>query len=221
MCKASTKTGPLEVTMYNIHAKQVQQYAQKSASNMADVALMTVLSIRQPWMLVGKQLQDVRTNKALAKSLWGGKKNTYLYLQANKHFMYGQMMAIINSNKTEASKAISLMKLFLKVDGLGIAKAGFMCQLTAGLVGCMDSHNIKMYNLNAKDFEISKNPKTLKGIETNLKKIRNYIQICNEYGTDNLWNSWCSLIATKSTKWRDANHVSEVHYTYLTGEEVK
>ena len=192
--------------MYNIHAKQVQQYAQKSASNMADVALMTVLSIRQPWMLVGKQLQDVRTNKALAKALWGGKKNTYLYLQANK---------------TEASKAISLMKLFLKVDGLGIAKAGFMCQLTAGLVGCMDSHNIKMYNLNAKDFEISKNPKTLKGIETNLKKIRNYIQICNEYGTDNLWNSWCSLIATKSTKWRDANHVSEVHYTYLTGEEVK
>ena len=204
--------------MYINHAVAVQQYAQVSASNLSDVTLMGVLSIRQPWLNIGNQMIDVRTNKLSAKALWGFKKDTYIYLESNKHKMYAQMMAVINSNKTDASKAMSLMKIFLRVDGLGMAKAGFMCQLTAGLVGCMDSHNLKMYNLDAKDFVLAKNPKTIKSLDANVKKIRNYIQICNEYGTENLWNSWCSFLATKSTKWRDANHVSEVHYSYLIGE---
>ena len=204
--------------MYEVHAVAVQQYAQKSASNLSDVTLMAVLSIKQPWLSIGNQLKDVRTNRLEAKALWGFKKATYIYLESNKHKMYAQMMAVINSNKTDASKAMSLMNIFLRVNGLGMAKAGFMCQLTAGLVGCMDSHNLKMYNLDAKDFALAKNPKTIKSLDTNVKKIRNYVQICNEYGTENLWNSWCSFLATKSTKWRDSNHVSEVHYTYLTGE---
>jgi len=206
--------------MYQDHAVAVQQYAKESASNLSDVTLMGVLSIRQPWLNIGTQMIDVRTNKLNAKSLWGFKKDTYIYLESNKHKMYAQMMAVINSNKTDASKAMSLMKIFLRVDGLGMAKAGFMCQLTAGLVGCMDSHNLKMYNLDAKDFVLAKNPKTIKSLDANVKKIRNYVQICNEYGTENLWNSWCSFLATKSTKWRDANHVSEVHYSYLTGEKL-
>ena len=205
--------------MYINHAVAVQQYAQVSASNLSDVTLMGVLSIRQPWLNIGTQMIDVRTNKLGAKALWGFKKDTYIYLESNKHKMYAQMMAVINSNKTDASKAMSLMKIFLRVDGLGMAKAGFMCQLTAGLVGCMDSHNLKMYNLDAKDFVLAKNPKTIKSLDANVKKIRNYVQICNEYGTENLWNSWCSFLATKSTKWRDANHVSEVHYSYLIGEK--
>ena len=205
--------------MYKVHAVAVQQYAQKSASNLSDVTLMAVLSIKQPWLSIGNQLKDVRTNKLSAKALWGFKKDTYIYLESNKHKMYAQMMAVINSNKTDASKAMSLMNIFLRVNGLGMAKAGFMCQLTAGLVGCMDSHNLKMYNLDAKDFVLAKNPKTIKSLDTNVKKIRNYVQICNEYGTENLWNSWCSFLATKSTKWRDANHVSEVHYSYLMGEQ--
>tara|TARA_R100000544_G_scaffold31212_1_gene17513 strand:- start:533 stop:1153 length:621 start_codon:yes stop_codon:yes gene_type:complete len=206
--------------MYQDHAVAVQQYAQVSATNLSNVNLMAVLSIRQSWLNIGTQMIDVRTNKLGAKALWGFKKDTYIYLESNKHKMYAQVMAVINSNKTDANKAMSLMKIFLRVDGLGMAKAGFMCQLTAGLVGCMDSHNLKMYNLDAKDFVLAKNPKTIKSLDANTKKIRNYIQICNEYGTENLWNSWCSFLATKSTKWRDANHVSEVHYSYLIGAKV-
>ena len=47
------------------------------------------------------------------------------------------MLAVINStNLTDHAKAISLMKIFLKIPGLNLAKAGFVCQLVAGLVGC-------------------------------------------------------------------------------------
>ena len=113
LLKTSKQQQPkLQVTiMYNIHGIQVQNYAQISADNMADVTLMTVLSIRQQWLNIGKQLKDVRANKSNAKSLWGGKKKTYQYLQANKSMMYGQMMAVINSSKTDASKSMSLMKI--------------------------------------------------------------------------------------------------------------
>ena len=105
---------------------------------MADVILMVVLSIQQNWLGVGDQIADVRKNKIDSKFLWGNKIHTYKYLQTHKHKMYAQMRAVINSNKSDNDKAISLMGIFLKVNGLGIPKAGFACQLTAGLVGCMD-----------------------------------------------------------------------------------
>ena len=58
-----------------------------------------------------------------------------------------------------------------------------------------------------------------KAKENNKRKIENYITLCHDYGTENLWNSWCSMIAAKyPTDFIDGNHVSEVHYTYLTGE---
>ena len=204
--------------MYKIHAKAVQEYAQRSADNMADVILMVVLSIQQNWSGVGDQLKDVRENKVDSRFLWGNKGKTYKYLATHKHFIYGQMLAISHSNLSDKDKALSLMTIFLKIPGLGLPKAGFTCQLIAGLVGCMDVHNIRMYNLDAKALTLAKDPKGDKAKATNHNKIVNYIDLCTTYGTENLWNSWCNFLATKSVKWQDGNHVSEVHYTYLTGE---
>ena len=199
--------------MYQQHATKIQAYAQRNASNMADTGTMTFLSVRQPWFNVGDQLQDVRVNKADSSYLWGFKKDSYNYIIANKHKIHGQMMAVINSNKSDDDKALSLMKVFLRVPGLGLSKAGFMCQLCAGLVGCMDVHNIKLYGLDVKDLTL---PKKLKSQAKKEEKIKKYITICHDYGTESLWNSWCDHLATKSAKWTDRFHVSEVHYTYLT-----
>ena len=203
--------------MYNTHGLKCQKYAQRSADNMADVTLMVVLSIQQNWLSIGNQLADVRANKSESKFLWGNKIKTYEYLEANKQKIYAQSMAVINSKQTDTQKSISLMNIFLRIDGLGLPKAGFMCQLVAGLVGCMDTHNIKLYGLDPKSLALSKNPKTQKGLDTNNQKILAYITLCHNYGTENLWNSWCSLLATKSKRWVDSNHVSEVHYRYLVG----
>jgi hypothetical protein len=204
--------------MFNTHCKAVQEYSQRSATNMSDTVLMVVLSIQQNWLGVGDQLTDVRLNKSESRFLWGNKGKTYSYLKSNQHKVYAQVMAVINSKQTDFMKSISLMNIFLRVDGLGLAKAGFCCQLIAGLVGCMDTHNIRMYGLDTKDLALAKNPKTQKGIDANSDKIDKYIGLCADYGCENLWNSWCDFVATKSKRWQDGNHVSEVHYTYLTGE---
>ena len=206
--------------MFRIHNPKINSYAQRNANNLADVIIMVSLSIQQRWSRVGDMLSNVRLNKDNSLFLWGNKKETYKYITSQKHFIHGSMLAVINStNLTDHAKSISLMKIFLKIPGLNLAKAGFVCQLSAGLVGCMDIHNIKTYGVAAKSLEYNKNCTTSRGLDNNRKKLIKYINLCHDYGTENLWNSWCSMIATKYPKtFVDNNHVSELHYTYLTGE---
>tara|TARA_R100000278_G_scaffold91020_1_gene69375 strand:- start:1771 stop:2385 length:615 start_codon:yes stop_codon:yes gene_type:complete len=198
--------------MYNIHAKAVQDYARLSSDNLSDVILMVVLSIQQPWYTVGDQLKDVRRWGIGSKFIWGNKIKTYNFLMSRKDFIYSQYLAVLNSSKSDDDKALSLMNVFLQIDGLGLAKAGFVCQLTAGLVGCIDVHNIRMYNIPKKDLAFSKSikSKTLRD-----KKISNYISVCHTIGTENLWDTWCCSLATKTKRFEDGFHVSKVHYDFL------
>ena len=202
--------------MYTVDATNCQRYGQASHDNMEDVTLMVVLSIQQNWLSVGDQLADVSRWGIESKFLWGNKRKTYEYLQDNSYQLYTDAMVVINSGDSDRDKARALMEVFLRVDGLGIPKAGFMCQLMAGLVGCMDVHNIRLYGLDIKDLSLSKNPKTSKGIDANNKKVLAYIDMCHDIGTEKLWNNWCNFLATKSKRWIDGDHVSAVHYSYLT-----
>lgn len=198
--------------MYSIHAKAIQDYAKESSDNLADVITMVVLSIQQPWSAVGKQMADVKLNGRNSKFLWGNKGRTYDYITKRKGFIFNQFLAVINSNKSDADKAYSLMNIFLRIDGLGMVKAGFVCQLTAGLVGCIDLHNIRLYGI---DEKVLKLPKSLKSKHIRDEKINKYISICHNIGTENLWDTWCNFLATKNSMWSNGFEVSKVHYDYL------
>ena len=198
--------------MYSVHAKAIQDYAKESSDNLADVITMVVLSIQQPWSAVGKQMADVKLNGRNSKFLWGNKGRTYDYITRRKGFIFNQFLAVINSNKSDAEKAYSLMNIFLRIDGLGMVKAGFVCQLTAGLVGCIDLHNIRLYGI---DEKVLKLPKSLKSKNIRDEKINKYISICHNIGTENLWDTWCNFLATKNSVWSNGFEVSKVHYDYL------
>jgi hypothetical protein len=203
--------------MYDIHAVNIKKFSKESPENLADVILMVVLSIQQDWKSVGKQIQDVKEHGAESRFLWGNKAKTYKYLAARKNFLFSQFLAVINSNKTDGDKALSLMKIFLQVPGLGLVKAGFCCQLTAGLVGCIDLHNIRLYGISENHLKISMKVKNKELIR---QKINNYVSICHNIGTEKLWNNWCEHLSTKNSFWRDGFHVSEVHQQYLNLGEV-
>ena len=200
--------------MYDIHAKNIQKYAEINANNLANVITMVVLSIQQDWRSVGKQLLDVREHGLDSRFLWGNKKQTYKFLESRKHILFSQFKAVLNSNKTDSEKALSLMQIFLRVPGLGLAKAGFVCQLAAGLVGCIDVHNIRLYGIDPNHLKVSMKVKNKELVKT---KINNYINICHAIGTEKLWNNWCEYLSTKNKTWRDGFHVSEVHEQYLMG----
>ena len=198
--------------MYSVHAKAIQDYAQKSSDNLADVIIMVVLSIQQPWKNVGLQMAEVKLNGRASKFLWGNKGRTYEYVMKRKGFIFNQFLAVVNSNKSDSDKAYSLMNIFLRIDGLGMVKAGFVCQLSAGLVGCIDLHNIRLYGI---DEKILKLPKSLKSKDIKDEKINKYISICHNIGTENLWDTWCNSLATKNSVWSNGFEVSKVHYDYL------
>ena len=198
--------------MYINHAKAIQDYAKQSSNNLVDVITMVVLSIQQPWLSVGDQMADVKQNGLDSKFLWGNKRKAYTYITKRKDFIYNQYLAVINSNKSDDDKAYSLMNIFLRVEGLGMVKAGFVCQLSAGLVGCIDLHNIRLYGI---DEKVLKLPKSLKTKELRDDRINKYISICHNIGTENLWDTWCDYLSTKSPKWSDGFEVSKVHYDYL------
>ena len=198
--------------MYLTHATEVQKFSKISSSNLADVILMVVLSIQQPWYAVGNQLKDVKLNGISSKFIWGYKAKTYKSLMSRKEFIYSQYLAVLNSNKPDDDKALSLMNVFLQIDGLNMAKAGFVCQLSAGLVGCIDIHNLRMYSIPLKDLKLAKSVKS-KAIKN--RRVMNYISICHDIGTEKLWNTWCNTLATKSKRFEDGFHVSQVHYSYL------
>jgi len=198
--------------MYNIHAKAIQDYAKQSSNNLVDVITMVILSIQQPWLSVGNQMADVKVNGIDSKFLWGNKRKAYGYITKRKAFMHNQYLAVINSNKPDNDKAYSLMNIFLRVEGLGMVKAGFVCQLSAGLVGCIDLHNIRLYGI---DEKVLKLPKSLKTKELRDDRINKYISICHNIGTEKLWDTWCNYLSTKSPKWSDGFEVSKVHYDYL------
>ena len=189
-----------------------KDYSRLSSDNLSDVILMVVLSIQQPWYAVGDQLKDVKRWGIGSKFIWGNKIKTYNFLMSRKDFIYSQYLAVLNSSKSDDDKALSLMNVFLQIDGLGLAKAGFVCQLTAGLVGCIDVHNIRMYNIPKKDLAFSKSIKS-KALKD--KKISNYISVCHTIGTENLWDTWCCSLATKTKRFEDGFHVSKVHYDFL------
>ena len=183
---------------------KINEHCQQSADNNADMVMMVVLSIQQPWHAVGVQMRDDKALGAESRFVWGNKRKTFDWLQEHKEALYRDAM----DSKTDSE----LMQAFLQVPGLGLAKAGFCCQLFAGRVGCIDVHNLRRLNIAPSVLTMDKKTKP----ETQRKKIDAYISACKSRRTSWLWDSWCKLIAKKDPKrWVDGEHVSAVHYDYL------
>lgn len=183
---------------------KINEHCQQSADNNADMVMMVVLSIQQPWHAVGVQMRDYKALGADSRFVWGNKRKTFDWLQEHKEALYRDAM----DSKTDSE----LMQAFLQVPGLGLAKAGFCCQLFAGRVGCIDVHNLRRLNIAPSVLTMDKKTKP----ETQRKKIDAYISACKSRRTSWLWDSWCKLIAKKDPKrWVDGEHVSAVHYDYL------
>ena len=194
--------------MYNLHMKETSAYALENAENLADTALMVVLSIRQHWHRIGNQLTDVRSKGADSIYLFSHKKACYLYLQENKERLYRETLKHLDNRE-------ALLDLWLDVPFLGLVKAGFVIQLATGKIGCIDSHNLTLYNIPVSTVTFNKKCKP----DTRAKRIKAYIQACDTVGgTLSLWANWCELMANKYQKhFTNANHVSMLHIDYLKG----
>ena len=113
---------------------------------------------------------------------------------------------------------LELMKVFLEIPQLGLAKAGFCCQLFTGRIGCIDVHNLNRLKIDPKVLEFDK---SVKSEETRNKRIAAYVDACRKRKCRWLWDSWCNFLAKRwPNNWRDGDHVSLVHYECLLGGQL-
>lgn len=194
--------------MMNLHMRSCQEYARYDSQHMMDTALMVILSIQQSWDTVGEQLQNVREFGGMSKYLWGFKKDAWKYLRNNRHELYAESMT--------RNSDLDLLDLWTTVPGMGMAKAGFMLQLMFGRVGCIDSHNARMYDVGISQLRLDPNLT----LRTRTIKLQGYIQLCELIGgSEYLWRQWCVNMADRyPNKYDDQYDVSAKHIEYLRGE---
>ena len=199
------------MSSFKKHNPLINAYAQASPKNLKHVVMMVALSIQQRWDTVGDQMQDYKANGVDSRFVWGNKIKTLVWLDDNIDTLYEVVMSAISESKGRKLE-IKLMEAFTRVDGLGLAKAGFCCQLVAGRVGCIDVHNLKRLDIPETALKL---PNKISD-KTRTKKIVDYLDICKPHGCAWLWNTWCQLIADKyPEKWADVDHVSSAHYDFL------
>lgn len=179
-----------EVTffMFAAHQKEIEKYARENADHVCDVARFVLITIRRRFDLVDKF--DGRGTAMTLKGLQ--------YCRDHKDSLYA---ACYTPGLTDAERLV----LLTAVPGIGLVKAGFILQLTTGRGGCLDTHNIKRFGLDAKDFANCKNL---------LPRAELYLRTCERIGgSAYLWDSWCQLVADKYQKvWGgDAEAVSRYH----------
>jgi len=194
--------------MFAKHQVKIMKWAMKNADNIFLLILMVSLSIRQPWAVIGKQLQDVQANGSNSKYLFGSKKDLYFHVMENKQSIF---QLLIDTKTGKVSQADCLYRL-TQVPGLGLAKAGFVMQLAIGMAGCIDSHNVTMYGVNPNALKMGK-VKAKKALE----KAKMYLELCDKLGgTEKLWDNWCNFVATRHPKhFEDGYDVSARHCSYL------
>ena len=137
--------------------------------------IFVLVTIRTPFFLILRYMNDVRKYGAKAKCLNSTHKNAgYKYIRRHYKRLH---KAIFSETMTDAEKMVTLFS----IPNIGTRKAGFILQLCIGKVGCIDCHNENMFNVDPKTFKLVKSRPYDKQLEY-------------------LWDNWCEFIGLKWDK---------------------
>lgn len=191
--------------MYDSHATRVQAYAQQSPDNLVRVLAFVLTTIRSPIERAPVEVAEIDVSGDMASSLWGGKRKGYRYAIEHRQQLYDDCLAAV-----AADDDVTLLKVLVAVPMLGLPKAGFVAQLAFGRIGCLDTHNLERYNLDARIFSTSGLKLDGAALE---RKARLYRDTCRKLGgCRELWNTWCNYIAAQyPDRFTDGDAVSAIH----------
>jgi hypothetical protein len=197
----------------------IVEQAQKSADTFPGIAALVLLSIRQPFYLMGRQVQDVAENDYASRYLFGWKSSGLHHVRANKRSLHYAAQACHGGDIT----LDELILEYLAIPGMGIVKASFLAQMTVGDGACMDTLNLRTLGLSETAFRLSK---TLT-VKTVKRRIAAYNAVWRSVGNSaHWWDSWCDLVASRIGNVRgyaigsagsSAHAVSKLHRIAITG----
>ena len=131
---------------------------------------------------------SIRSGERPAKVWFGYKWQGLDYLAAHAEAIY------VDAEMTESDA--EQMAVFMRVPGIGPAKAGFLCQMLYGRVGCLDGHNLRRLGLEQAYRNLLHNRRPFG--KSRYRQIEAYIRACAAAGSpEQLWNGWCEYVAQR------------------------
>jgi hypothetical protein len=187
--------------MYHTHQPRIQEHIWSSEDGLLRAMLFVRLSVRRHLEQVKAMVDDV-----VANGPDGAKGMTNQERRSVKE-IYAAVPDIFAGDYVHHTTPEPLISRILQIHGFGIVKAAFVAQLALGLGGCLDTHNVSMYGLNAKSFSADGSFKVVQG------RLHLYLALCDQLGGSALlWNTWCTHVARlRPHVWKDAEHVSLYH----------
>lgn len=188
------------------------QTARASYHAFQRTAKVAMLSARRPFEIVGEVVDDVeqfgRGSRWPSAAQWRGIE----YLASDKGRGIFELLA--NDGAIRANPCAA-MALATRVPALGLAKAGFLCQMMGIYVGCLDTHNIDMYELPRSKVRLRKDL----SVQNQARSIRAYVELCSKLGGSVvLWGAWCEYLADLYPDvYVSGAYVSSLHHSYITG----
>lgn len=198
--------------MFNIHQKQIAQFAKANPENMARVITFVYATVQQPLTMVTMIMESIDEQGGSCEYLFGWKLPAFLYVEENQQAIYNIAMNIYDVYPNPKVAEHELLKYFASLPGLGLVKGGFVVQLCFGLSGCLDSHNLERFGYTKQTFAASKfkNAKTEKTRNRLVSKY--HTAISKAGGTASLWDSWCDYVANKQPNTYNSGYdVSRLH----------
>ncbi len=196
--------------MYSNHIVACNEFSQACSVNFKRAALFVLATVQQQLETVPVALTDIVENGIGSRFAWGFKSTGVEYLESNFVELYRDA---INCKQS----ANQLLDVFLRVPGLGLVKSGFLCQIFAGTVGCIDTHNIKLYEIPLSALRYNYGS----GDTFRKQKRDRYISLCHGLGGSHfLWSHWCDYVAKlRPYNWSDGAEVSQFHFDVISGKE--
>lgn len=196
--------------IYSDDIRACNAIAQSGPDALARTVRFVLATIQQRLETVPEIMRDFEQHGSASRFAFGSKSSGLDFLRDN--------IAALDSAAHQALARDDmrlLLDVFLTVPGLGIVKAGFCAQLFAGKIGCIDTHNIKLYGIPLSSLKYSY---TLQP-ETQHKKQRQYIELCNALGgSAALWSRWCDYVAQqRPANWASGRAVSRFHIDCVSG----
>jgi len=197
--------------MFSTHQSAISAFALGSNVGLERTFRLVFLSIRQPFHSMAKQMRDVDENGLQSPYLFGWKRDGLAFVRDNASGLRHALAGV----PAGYGDADTLLRI-ASVPGLGLVKAGFVLQLVTGSAGCIDSHNLQRFGLNANAFKYGASASDA----LKRKKALAYLDACwKAGGCASLWNGWCDHVAAQQPKrWQSGFEVSAMHQSAIFGD---
>lgn len=189
---------------YDRDVKTLRELGLGSDEGFVAVVAMALLSIRQPFRTVKRQMLHVKVNGYASGYLWGHKGLGLAFATEHASRLRTELLQVAPSDEAAAEQALEILT---EVPMLGLAKAGFVAQMLGFDVGCIDSRNAGEFGLTRAASRFDKTDAE----HVRLNRISRYATLCRSLGGARfLWNNWCEGIA-RDEFFRTADFVSAYH----------